>query len=205
MHYALVFYPQLDSELREAIGRIRRRYDPTADRSEPHITIVFPVPEAVGEAELVSHIEDVLGDWRPFEVELGGFHKSRDHWLFLALATGEREVKDLHRLLYTGILDKYRRDDIDFVPHVGLGLFVKEGSKYNWDHPREADLDQGRYDEALQQAKTLPLGSSYIVERLHLVKIPDEVLDWTTGKRASIPEDWRSTAVRVFGLGTRAT
>ena len=203
MHYALVFYPQLDSELSEAIGRVRREYDPTADHSEPHITIVFPVPDAVGETELVSHIEGVLGDWRPFEIRLGGFHKSRDHWLFLALATGKREAKDLNRSLYTGVLDRYRRDDIDFVPHLGLGLFVKEGSDYNWDHPREADLDQPKYEKALQQAKTLPLGSSCVVDKLHLVKIPDEVLDWTTGKRASIPEDWRSTVVRAFRLGGR--
>ena len=102
------------------------------------------------------------------------------------------------------VLDKYRRDDIDFVPHVGLGLFVKEGARYDWAHPREADLDQERYDGALQQAKTLPLGSTYLVERLHLVKIPDEVLDWTAGQRASIPEDWLSTEIRVFGLGTRS-
>ena len=203
MHLALVFYPQLDSELSEAIGRIRMKYDPTASRSKPHITIVFPVPDAVGEAELISHIEEALVGWTPFEIELGGFHKSRDHWLFLTLVAGAEDVKELHQSLYTGVLDTYRRADIDFIPHLGLGLFVKEGAKYSWNHPRPADLDQGKYEEALQKAKALPRGSSCAVDRLHLVKIPDEVLDWTTGKRASIPEDWGSAVVRVFRLGIR--
>ncbi len=203
MYYALVFYPQLDSELREPIDRIRQKYDPTATRSEPHITIEFPVPDTVGKAELVSHIEEVLGDLRPFEIRLGGFHKSRDHWLFLTIVEGERQVKDLYRSLYTGILEEYRRDEIEFVPHLGLGLFVKEGSKYDWDHPQEADFDQEKYDEALQQAKALPLGSCCVVEKLHLVEIPDEVLDWATGKRASIPEDSQSAEVREFRLGSR--
>ena len=203
MYYALVFYPQLDSELTESIDEIRRKYDPTVDWSEPHVAVVFPVPDVVGEAELVGHIEDVLRDWKPFEVRLGGFHKSRDHWLFLTVAKGERQVKDLYQSLYTGILEEYRRDDIEFVPHLGLGLFVKESSTYDWDHPQEADLDQEKYDEALRQAKALPLGSSCVMEKLHLVKIPDEVLDWATGKRASIPEDSRSTEVREFHLGDR--
>ncbi len=203
MHFALVFYPQLDSELSEAIGRLRRKYDPTADHSEPHITIVFPVPDTVGETELISHVEEVLGGSDPFEIKLGGFYKSRDHWLFLTLATGAPEAQELNRSLYTGILGDYWCEDIDFVPHLGLGLFVREGARYSWNHPRATDLDQRTYEEALQEAKALPLGSSCVVDRLHLVKIPDEVLEWTTGKRATIPEDWRSTVVRVFRLGDR--
>jgi 2'-5' RNA ligase len=203
MHFALVFYPQLDSELSEAIGRLRRKYDPTADHSEPHITIVFPVPDTVGETELISHVEEILGDREPFEIELGGFHKSRDHWLFLTLAAGALEAKELNRSLYTGILGKYGREDIDFVPHLGLGLFVKEGARYSWNHPRAADLDQGKYEQALQEARALPQASSCVVDRLHLVKIPDEVLEWTTGERTTLPEDWRSTVVRVFRLGDR--
>jgi len=203
MHFALVFYPQLDSELSEAIARIRRKYDPTADHSEPHITMVFPVPDTVGETELISHIAEVLEDIESFEIELGGFRKSRDHWLFLTLTSGVQEVQELNRSLYTGILGEYRRDDIAFVPHLGLGLFVREGANYSWDHPRAADLDQRKYEGALQEAKALPLGSSCGVDRLHLVKIPDEVIEWTTGTRATIPEDWRSTVVGVFRLGDR--
>ena len=203
MYYALVFYPQLDPGLTELIDEIRRKYDPTVERSKPHITVLFPVPDKVGEPQLISHIQSVLSDWSSFDIRLGGFHKSHDHWLFLTLTEGEAQVSQLYQLLLTGILAEYRRDDIEFVPHLGLGLFIKEGSRYDWAHPQEADFDRQKYEEALQQAKALPLGSSCVMEKLHLVRIPEEVLDWATGKRASIPGDWRSTEVREFRLGDR--
>ena len=59
MHYALVLYPEVEIE---RIQEIRRRFDPTFDVIRPHVTVLFPVPEAVGEAELVSHIlpDDIL-------------------------------------------------------------------------------------------------------------------------------------------------
>jgi 2'-5' RNA ligase len=200
MYFALIFYPQLDPELMESIEKIRRKYDPTVELSKLHITVLFPVPDAVGEEKLVNHIEQVLTDWEPFGVSLGGFHRSHDHWLFLNVVEGEAELKALYRELYTGILEEYRRDDIEFVPHVGLGVFVKEGSRYDWDHPQEANFDRKKYAEALQQAEALPLGSSCVMGKLHLVSIPDEVLEWATGQRANIPNKSRITEVQEFRL-----
>jgi 2'-5' RNA ligase len=201
MYYVLIFYPQLNAELAESIDAIRRKHDPTVGFAKPHITVLHPVPDSIGEPQLISHIQSVLNDWSPFEIRLGGFHKSHDHWLFLTLREGEAQVKQLYRSLYTGILAEYRRDDIEFVPHLGLGLFIREGSKYDWDNPQEADFDQERYGEALQQAKALPLHSRFAVEKLHLTKVPHEVLEWATGKRADIPEDSQLVEVREFLLG----
>jgi 2'-5' RNA ligase len=161
------------------------------------------VPDTVGEAELIKHVEEVLRGREPFKIRLGGFRRSRDHWLFLTLVSGAQEVQDLNRSLYTGMLEEHRSLDLEFVPHMGLGLFVREGARYSWNQPRLADLDQAKYEEALQEAQALPLGPEYIVDRLHLVKIPSEVIEWTTGKRATIPEDWRSDVVRVFHLRSR--
>ena len=200
MYYTLSWYPQLSAELSESIDAIRREYDPTSGFTKPHITVLFPVPGSVGEGRLISHIQNVLSDWTPFKIRLGGFHKSPDHWLFLTLKEGEAQVKKLYQLLYTGILADYRRDDIEFLPHLGLGLFMKEGTTYNWDHPQESDFERARYEEALHQAKALPLPSSLSVETLVLTKIPDVILEWATGKRASIPEDSRTVEVRRFRL-----
>ncbi len=200
MYYALNFYPQLSAELSDSIDAIRREYDPTSDFTKPHITVLFPVPESVGEGRLISHIQNVLSDWSPFEIRLGGFHRSHDHWLSLTLKEGEAQVKKLYQSLYTGILAEYRRDDIEFVPHLGLGLFVKEGTTYDWGNPQESDLDRERYEEALRQAKALPLPSSISVEKLQLTKIPDVILEWATGKRAGIPKDSRVVEVREFRL-----
>jgi len=171
MYYALVYIPQLGPKLEEVIHDIRQKYDPTVHQSKPHITVLYPVPDSVGEPQLISHIQSVLSEWSPFDIRLGGFHKSDDHWLFLTLTEGEGQFKQLHRSLYTGILEKYRADDTtmrNFVPHLGLGLFLKKGSIYDWGNPQEADFDQHAYEEALQLAKGLPLSSSYIVDKLHL-------------------------------------
>jgi 2'-5' RNA ligase len=205
VYYALVFYPQLNPGLAEAIHEIRRKHDPTVGWSQPHITVVFPVLDTIGELELISHIEQVLVDWDPFRIKFGGFYKSSDHWLFLTVTEGEVKIKSLYRSLYTGLLEEYRRDDIEFVPHLGLGLFVKKGARYDWNHPQETDFDRLKYEEALQQTNALPLGSSCVLEKLHLVEIPEEILEWATGKRARIPKGSKSTEVREFHLGGRTT
>jgi hypothetical protein len=142
----------------------------------------------------------VLSDLSPFRIKLGGFYRSRDHWLFLTLKEGEAKVKKLYDALYVGVLGEYRRDDLEFVPHLGLGLFLKEGCAYDWNNPQESDLDRARYEYALRRAQALPLPASVMVERLHLMRIPDAILEWATGRRASIPEDSRIVEVREFRL-----
>ena len=202
MHYALVLYPEVETE---RIQEIRRKYDPTFDVIRPHVTVLFPVPEAVGEAKLGSHIESVLGNWNAFEIRLGGLVKSNDHWMFLTLGKGEREVKGLYQALYTGILDQYRRDDIEFVPHLGLGLFVKDQATYDWNKPQESEFDQQKCDAAMRDAETLSLDSTWEATTLHLVAIPDDVLQWAGGERASFSKDSRAVSVREFHLGSRST
>jgi 2'-5' RNA ligase len=203
MYYALSFYPRLSAELSASIDAIRREYDPTSGFTKPHITVLFPVPGSVGQGQLIGHIQNVLSDWSTFKIRLGGLHKSHDHWLFLTLIDGEAQVRKLYDALYTGILAKYRRDDIKFVPHLGLGLFIKKGSTYDWDNPRDSDFDRDRYEEALSKAKALPLPSSISVEKFELTKIPDVILEWATGKRASIPDDSQIVQVREFRLGNQ--
>jgi hypothetical protein len=78
---------------------------------------------------------------------------------------------------------------------------MKEGSTYDWNHPQRADFDEERFERALQQAKALPLDSTFRVEKLHLMKISDGVLEWATGRRARIPDDSELTLVREFLLG----
>jgi len=197
MHYALVLYPEVEIE---RIQEIRREYDPTFDVIGAHVTVLFPVPETVGKAELVSHIESVLGDWKAFEIRLGGLVKSHDHWLFLTIGKGEREVKGLYQALYTGILAQYRRDDIEFVPHVALGLFVKDRATYDWNRAQDSEFDQENYDAALRDAERMQLDSGWMVRKLHLVKIPDDVLQWAGGERASFSKESRTVEFREFCL-----
>jgi 2'-5' RNA ligase len=200
MYYALSIYPQLSTRSLHSIEKIREKYDPTSGFTRPHITVIFPVPASVGKKQLISHIQNVLIDWSPFVILLGGFQKSHDHWLFLTLMEGEAQVKNLYKALYTGILAAYRRDDVEYVPHLGLGLFIKESSTYDWDNPKEADFDREQYQEALHLAKALPLNSRILVEELHLTGIPDEILEWATGKRTKIPVDSCIVEVQKFSF-----
>jgi len=200
MYYTLSYDPQLGAELSELIGAIRKAHDPTFAFSKPHITVLFPVPGSVGEERLIGHIQSVLDDCEPFDIRLEGFHKSRDHWLFLTLTEGEAQLQSLYQTLYTGILSDYRSDDKEYVPHIGLGLFLKEGATYNWNDPQEVDCDRERYEDALRQATALPLPISMPVDELRMSSLPDELLEWATGRRASIPEDSHIAVVRKFRL-----
>jgi 2'-5' RNA ligase len=198
LFYCLSFYPRLSPELAESINAIRRVYDPTSGRFKPHITIIFPVHDSVGERSLISHVERVLSQWNPFEIRLGDFHRSRDHWLFLTLQEGKGKMKRLYKELYTGILAEYGRE---YIPHIGLGLFLKDGCIYDWSNPREEDFDQARYEEAMKHVKNLPLSESFLVETLQLTMISDQWIEWTTGRRASVPDDGERIVVREFRLG----
>lgn len=142
----------------------------------PHITILFPVPDEIGEDTLVDHIEAVLKPWEPFPIRLKGFDKSWDNWLFLTLEDGNTEVIRLHTEVYSGILRPYHRKDIEFVPHISLGLFVKEGVSYDPGNPQELDFDERKYTAALHEAKELGLDYSCVLDKLHLVTLADDFL-----------------------------
>jgi hypothetical protein len=65
MYYALVFYPTIEAD---RIQAIRRKYDHTMNVIKPHVTMLSPVPEALGELRLLGHIEDA-------PLALGCYHK----------------------------------------------------------------------------------------------------------------------------------
>ena len=172
MVYALVHYPNIDTK---HIDEFRRKHDPHFDLIGPHITFIFLVPESVGESNLISHIENVLGQWPPFPIQLRGLQKAWDHWLFLTLAKGNEIAIRLNQELYSGLLAAYYRPDITFVPHLGLGLFARKGGNYDIRNPRDVSLDVEEYSQALKEAQHLNLDYSCVIDRLHLVKIRDDV------------------------------
>lgn len=170
MYYGLVHFPDIDTA---SINQLRRKYDPTVDRIAPHITIMFPVPDAVDLPVLVQHIEQVLADRPAFPLRLKGLVKSWDHWLFLTVQTGNQAIIELNTAIYTGILQPYHRADLEFVPHVSLGLFVID-SGYDHADPQQLAFDEDRYQIALREAEALNLDFTCTVDRLHLVAITDD-------------------------------
>lgn len=155
MFYALVHYPAIETK---QINQLRKRYDPQVNLIEPHITVVFPVPEVVGERRLFLHLEQVLRGWQPFVIQLRGLHQSADNSLFLLVQEGSSEIIRLHNELYTGVLAEFHRDDLPFVPHITLGSFSED------EH----------YRHALHEAEQLGFEYMSLFDRLHLVKVNGE-------------------------------
>jgi 2'-5' RNA ligase len=154
--YALVHYPDVDAR---GINQLRERYDPQAGWIAPHITLMFPVPDSVDEDNLVNHLENVLSGRRPFPIHLQGLQKSWDDYLFLLVQEGSANIAALHDEIYTGILAGHRNENIAFIPHLTLGVFLKNASAY---------------PQALEEAKRLDLDYRCVVDKLHLVKVNDE-------------------------------
>ena len=143
MYYVLLYYPRFDRKTGEDIEDFRRKYDPFADSWKPHIPFLFPLPcNEVEEEKFTDHVETVLKNWKPFPIRIGGFVKSRDHWLLLRLKEGNRDVIALHDGLYIGILSPHLRRDIEYIPHIGIGLFVRKDAGYNALDPKIVDFDE---------------------------------------------------------------
>ena len=183
MYYGLVHFPNIDLN---DINRIRSKYDPTADLIAPHIGVMPPVPDSIGELNLIHHIETVLRDWQPFSIQIRGFTKSWDHWLLLTLCAGNQKVVKLHDQIYAGPLTTYRRTDIEFIPHISLGLFVKSQKEYSFKNPELLEFDAQLYQRALCEAEALRLVFQCTIDKLHLIGLSD---DFTN-----------TSSVRVFSL-----
>ena len=157
MIYALVHYPDVDAR---GINQLREKYDPQAAWIGPHVTLMFPVPDTVvGEDNLVKHLGNVLGRWRPFPIRLRGLEKSWDDYLFLLIEEGSENIVRLHDEIYTGVLAGHCREDRPFVPHLTLGAFRG---------------DAAAYALAFEEARRLDLDYRSLVDKLHLLKVNDE-------------------------------
>ncbi len=155
MLYALVHYPAINTG---RIDHLRSKYDPQFRLIAPHITIMFPAPDSIGERALVSHIESVIRHWESFPICMKGLQQSWDEYLFLLINKGEADVIRLHDDIYTGLLSEYRDEVRPFIPHVTLGMFTGKSEEYA---------------EALKEAERLELNYECALDRLHLIKTND--------------------------------
>jgi len=171
LYYCLAYFPKVETD---RINKIRQRYDPTYNLVSPHLTVIFPVPSSVGKKRIINHIDTVLKNWRPFQIHFGGLKKSWDHWLFLTLKNGESEIKRLSKELYSGFLSEYYRDDLEFIPHIGIGLFIKNNSQYDYKNPQQLTFDDKTYQQALSEAESIGFDFKCIINNLELLELNDD-------------------------------
>lgn len=173
MYYALVHYPKLENE---KVEKFRKKYDPLVDVIEPHITLIFPLPaNQIDESQLVDHINKTLSKWKPFDIHLTGLKKSWDCWLFLLIKKGGNSITKLHDELYTGILAKYLHKDIEFIPHISLGLFTKKKTPYDLSNPQAVALDEEKYKSAIKEAERLNLDYRDMFDKVCLIKLNEDL------------------------------
>ncbi|MFC1513833.1 2'-5' RNA ligase family protein [candidate division KSB1 bacterium] len=170
MYYGLVYFPE--NCCRE-IEQIRKKYDPTFDLIKPHITVMFPVPGSVGEEHIKQHIKNVLVRWKSFAICTGGLKRSWDNRLLLTLKDGNEKVIELYRDIYSGLLSRYCRNDIEFIPHLSLGLFIKDVSEYTLKDPQKVEFDKEKFDKVYSKASTLDLTFERTIDKLYLLKLND--------------------------------
>ena len=86
---------------------------------------MFPISDEIDEIELIDHISSIPNRWNAFSIHIRGLIKSWDHRRFLTLEQGNDDVVRRNRDIYSGILAKYQRENIEFIPHISLGLFTE--------------------------------------------------------------------------------
>lgn len=123
----LMIFPEFDNV--NIINQIREKCDPLANHVRPHITLVFTFESSLSSAEIEEHLKKVLDGTRCFCLTLQEIVKIDNPlgmYLFLDIKQGNKQIKELSKRLYTGILQDYKPDWLNeetFMPHMTIGSF----------------------------------------------------------------------------------
>jgi hypothetical protein len=118
-------YPTLTDRDNEFIRSFRRKHDlPYRDIVEHHFTIVFGVSD-VPTKDYVEHIRAKLLGQRKIDfvcryAALGDDFDSDNFYVFLTPDEGLSDICRLHDKLYSGLLQKFHRVEIPYIPHIGI-------------------------------------------------------------------------------------
>lgn len=156
----IMIFPQFNNI--EVINRIRKKYDPLESHVAPHITLVFPFSSNIESRELKKHIQKVLASMKSFKIVLKDITpvKSYGNYLFLNIEQGKGEITEIHKRLYTGILEPYISERLKtngYVPHMTVGMVE----------------DEDLYRAAIEETKEINEAFETIVNKIS-VEIIDE-------------------------------
>lgn len=116
---AIIIFPQLGSDT-NLIQDIRNQYDPLAHKIAPHITLVFPFESEISSNELYQHVRNSLHEFKPFKLTMQRIIQE-ENYLFLNLTRGQKEVIEIHDLLYSGLLSGFLSKQHNYQPHITVG------------------------------------------------------------------------------------
>jgi 2'-5' RNA ligase len=118
---AIIIFPQLGSNP-NLIQEIRNQYDSLAHKIAPHITLVFPFESDISSNKLYQHVRNNLRDFKSFKLTMQRIIQE-ENYLFLDLTQGQKEVIEIHDLLYSGLLSGFLSKQHRYQPHLTVGRF----------------------------------------------------------------------------------
>jgi len=127
--FLVLAFPEISQEDRNWIDVFRKKHDSLFyGIVEPHFTLVFPtfgISYKDFEREVLEKTKDVKG----FNFHLRCAMNNNDrlseyNHIFLSPDEGNSEIVKLHDKLYSGLLLKTLRLDVDFYSHMGIGSYT---------------------------------------------------------------------------------
>lgn len=131
MAYLVLAYPNISKSDYDFIQGIRKSSDPKYfNLVEPHVTLVFSTDKLKLE-EFENHIKQKIQNTEPFNLVLDKTKVVEDDsktffHAFLIPSEGFNEINKLHDDLYEDSLESELRQDIPFIPHLGIGTGTEE-------------------------------------------------------------------------------
>src|SRR5687768_12300873 len=124
MSNVVLGYPTISPVDFDWIQNIRKTSDRQYDVVKPHFTLVFPTAK-LSEDELIRHTQQKAKNASVIKIALLRAIVVEDDskmffHTFLIPSEGNQEIIMLHVLLYTGGLASELREDIPFIPHLGI-------------------------------------------------------------------------------------
>lgn len=154
--YGLIILPPRD--LYRELLRIRERHPLLRTKFPPHISVKSPFLFRHTGASVVEQLEEILAQWSPFQIRVGGLGVFRRSILY-ARVSDSPDLQALHRSLVEG-LDGF----------VETLTTQYEGQGYT-PHLTLADrLDPDDLVEARRILQDYRIGRSFWVEEIHLLK-----------------------------------
>lgn len=131
MSNLLIGYPSLSAADYDWIQDIRKKNDPKYyNVVRPHITLVFGT-DKLTVIQLHDHASSVLAEVAAISLIFDKAIVVEDdsktfYHTFIVPSKGYDEIITIHDLLYSGELSSELREDIPFIPHIGIGTCDKQ-------------------------------------------------------------------------------
>lgn len=127
MSFVVIAYPKISQKDFRWIQAIRKINDRRMFHVvKPHVTFIFPTTK-LDAVKLARHVTEHVGDFKAIKIKLDSAKVVQDHnkkysHTFLIPSIGYDAITKLHDLLYVNDMASELREDIPFVPHVGIGM-----------------------------------------------------------------------------------